>query len=139
MFKRAFVFSSMALLVSSYLTNHVSIKKSLLKSSLNEINPTNTRERFAFQAFETINSISKIALLGSGILMGFNKVAFAEDPAETTTASTDSFITTSSGLMYTDEKVSIYMIYLTIYIRNDWLLIILLHDAGWYWSSSFTR
>ena len=107
MFKRAFVFSSMALLVSSYMTNHMSTKKSLLKSSPNEINPTNTRERFAFEAFKTINSICKIALT-SGISMGLNKVAFAEDPAETTTASTDSYITTSSGLMYTDEKVSIY-------------------------------
>ena len=107
MFKRAFVFSSMALLISSYTTNHMSTKKYLLKSSLHEINPTNTRERFSNQAFKTINSISKIAL-SSGILMGFNKVAFAEDPAETNTVSTDSFITTSSGLMYTDEKVSIY-------------------------------
>ena len=114
MFRRAAFFSSMTVLVSSYLVN-VNLKKPIGATSfkLASANQKDAVEPMTFNGFIKNNSIEKLSLLSklvsSALLFDMTKnVAFADnipDLGPSSDSEAPVYVTSSTGLKYIDTKV----------------------------------
>lgn len=107
MFRRTVLFSSMAIFVAPFL-----IQSNIKKTKLNSFNiegtssqPISAQNKVKTQSLQNFSVMGKLA--STLLLFQFGKnVAFAESiPAEEASTSTDTYVTTSSGLKYFDSKV----------------------------------